>query len=68
MTEVNPNRNPDLTKSALLILFGIVIFAGVLYASYRYSMTKNSDVILPGGVTYLGPSPTAGETKPTAFP
>lgn len=42
---------------AFLVLTGIVLLA------YQYSRPRPGTIVLPGGITYLGPSPTAQETR-----
>lgn len=41
-------------KFIIVTTTGILLLFGALYTSYRYSQTKSSNLILPGGVTYLG--------------
>lgn len=66
MKEDKVSQSPDFGKLSLLTIVGIIILAGATYASYRYSQTRPGDIVLPGGVTYLGPSPTQGATaQPT---
>lgn len=43
---------------AFLILISIVVLA------YQYSKPRTGTIVLPGGVTYLGPSPTAALSVP----
>lgn len=54
----------DLKKIIIATAVGVVILVAITYASYRYSQRK-SETILPGGTTYLGPTPQ-GEQPPTA--
>jgi hypothetical protein len=45
-------------KLAIITAVGVLFICGALYAAYRYSQSQPNDIVLPGGVTYLGPSPT----------
>lgn len=57
---------PDFTKLAIATFIGVLILGGAVYAAYRYSQKQAGNIILPGGVTYLGPSPTTAVQPPTA--
>jgi hypothetical protein len=59
---------PNFTKLAIATFLGVVILGAAVYIAYRYSQKQAGNVVLPGGVTYLGPSPTAAAAKqpPTA--
>lgn len=48
-----------IPKIILACVVGIALLAGALFAAYRYSQSKSSGVVLPGGTTYLGPSPSS---------
>jgi len=70
MSKVKEKNQPDLTK---LIVFGAVavfVLTGGLYAAYLYSKKQSSNIVLPGGTTYLGPSSadesTSSDQPPTA--
>lgn len=47
----------EFTKLALVTFGAILILIGATYSAYRYSQNRIGNIILPGGVTYLGPSP-----------
>ncbi len=49
----------DIPKIVIACVIGMLLLGGALYASYRYSQSKSSGVVLPGGTTYLGPSPSS---------
>jgi len=69
MNSQESNEQPDFTKLAIATLVGVIILGGVLYAAYRYSQNQAGNIVLPGGVTYLGPSPSPFEKEkqpPTA--
>lgn len=61
---------PDFSKLVIATVVGVLLLGGAVYAAYRYSQKQAGNIVLPGGVTYLGPSPaTAGPTDrqpPTA--
>lgn len=48
-----------MVGSAFLVLLGIVLLA------YQYSRPRAGSIVLPGGITYLGPTPPAQPAKPT---
>lgn len=47
----------EFTKLALVTFGAIIILVGTTYSAYRYSQNRAGNIILPGGITYLGPSP-----------
>lgn len=59
---------PDFAKLAIATVIGVFLLGGAVYAAYRYSQKQASNIVLPGGVTYLGPSPNpaSAEQPPTA--
>jgi hypothetical protein len=58
----------DFKKISLGTTLGVIILAAVIFAGYRYSQAKGGKVVLPGGVTYLGPSPKPNLTQPPIAP
>ena len=63
------NGQPDIKVMAIATIVGLIILGGALYVAFRYSQTRSSNIILPAGVTYLGPSPTptvSPDQPPTA--
>lgn len=46
-------------KLIIATVTGILLLSGAVFASYRYSQRQSNNLILPGGVTYLGPSPSS---------
>lgn len=54
---------PNFKAISLLAVLITLFLVGVAIASYRYAKNRAGTVVLPGGITYLGPSPT-----PTAAP
>ncbi len=53
-------------RIVLVTLAGILILGGITFAAYKFSQKKASNMTLPGGVTYLGPTPQTGNQQPTA--
>lgn len=54
----------NIIRTAATILSALILISGALAVSYKYSQKQSSNIILPGGVTYLGPSPTGEPTVP----
>lgn len=52
------DEQPNITKIVVAAVIGIIILGAISYAGYSYSR-KKAGVTLPGGKTYLGPTPTA---------
>ncbi len=52
----NSQDDTYLVKVVFTAVLCVMILLGSLYVSYRYSQLQPSDIILPGGVTYLGPT------------
>src|SRR3989338_422954 len=49
----------------IFFIFAVLLSVGALYIAYRYSLLQSNNIILPGGITYLGPSSTAKPILPT---
>lgn len=45
-------------KLVIAVISAMLILLGTLFISYRYSLSQPSDIVIPAGSTYLGPSPT----------
>lgn len=58
----------DFTKLAIATIAGVIILGGAVYGAYRYSQRQSGNIVLPGGVTYLGPSPKPETTQPPTAP
>lgn len=56
----------DIPKIVIASVVGMLLLGGALFAAYRYSQSKSAGVVLPGGVTYLGPSPSPVSENPPA--
>ena len=54
----------NIIKIVFLTSFGILIISGTIYISFLYSQRQSNNIILPGGVTYLGPSENKNATPP----
>ncbi len=54
------NNQEDLkeVKLVIAVVSGVLILLLTLFISYRNSQKQSPDPMYPGGVTYLGPSPT----------
>jgi hypothetical protein len=59
-------KQTDSLKLILIIIAGIILLAGAVFAAYRFSQGRAGDIVLPGGTTYLGPSPTTGPVQATS--
>ncbi len=60
-----------IIKTAVICFSALILLSGALAISYKYSQKQSSNIILPGGVTYLGPSVTGEPTippTPTSMP
>lgn len=58
-TQIEQLEQPDFPKLILATVIGVLLLGGAVYAAYRYSQKQAGNIVLPGGVTYLGPSPSA---------
>lgn len=60
MTDQTPEEPiVDLTKSLPMIGGVFLVLVAIVFLAYQYSKPRPGAVVLPGGITYLGPSPTA---------
>ncbi|MEK9143172.1 MAG: hypothetical protein AAB481_00895 [Patescibacteria group bacterium] len=50
--------NDDTKKTLPAVGTVFLILSGIVLLAYQYSRPRTSAIVLPGGVTYLGPSPT----------
>lgn len=57
MEKENNKENLNEAKLVFVVIAGMLILLAALFVSYRYSQTQRSDIIIPAGSTYLGPSP-----------
>ena len=58
----------DFVKMAFITIIGVFVLAVSVYGAYRYSQKQSGNIILPGGVTYLGPSKKKESPPPTIEP
>lgn len=56
--ELPPNHLP------IVILISVILFAGVFW-SYQSARNRQGAIVIPGGITYLGPTPTNTGTTPS---
>lgn len=52
----------DITKSLPAIAGAFLLLISLVFLAYQYSKPRSGTVVLPGGITYLGPTPEAKET------
>ncbi len=52
------SMNDDVKKTLPLIGAVFFILLAIVSLAYQYSRPRTGAVVLPGGITYLGPSPT----------
>lgn len=58
----------QFAKRIIATITGILLLIGAVYGTYRYSQNRSGTLILPGGVTYLGPSPSPQTAQPSPLP
>lgn len=63
-TEKEQFDQPDFSKLVIATVVGVLLLGGAVYAAYRYSQKQAGNIVLPGGVTYLGPSPNPTSASP----
>jgi len=52
--------NPRVVLSAIIV--SLVLFTGV-FVAFRSAQNRPGTIVLPGGITYLGPTPTTTQQK-----
>jgi len=57
------SMNDDVKKTLPLIGAVFFILLAIVSLAYQYSRPRTGAIVLPGGITYLGPSPTVKETR-----
>ncbi|OGG17202.1 hypothetical protein A3D77_00025 [Candidatus Gottesmanbacteria bacterium RIFCSPHIGHO2_02_FULL_39_11] len=57
----------NLNRLMIASVVAVVLIAGALTVSYLHSQQQRSDIVLPGGITYLGPS-NASSSNITSTP
>ncbi|MBI3559635.1 hypothetical protein HY087_00710, partial [Candidatus Gottesmanbacteria bacterium] len=59
MSDQMPEGQTDnFNKAIPAIGIAFFILTGIVIVGYLYSRPRGGTVVLPGGITYLGPSPT----------
>lgn len=53
----------DFKTVGVVALVVVLILTIAIFAAYRYSKNRTGTVVLPGGITYLGPTPTQAPPK-----
>lgn len=48
----------DIAKFAIVIIVIVILLVVALFIAYKYSQKSSGNIILPGGVTYTGPTLT----------
>ncbi len=61
--EAAPARPDDFKKTLPVVGMAFFILSGIVLLAYLYSRPRGGSVVLPGGVTYLGPSPMVQNQK-----
>lgn len=59
---------PETAKIVILTAVAVFILTAVTLVAYQHAKSKPSTIVLPGGVTYLGPSSTGEKPKPIEQP
>lgn len=54
--------NDDIKKTLPAVGGVFLVLLGIVLLAYQYSRPRTGAIVLPGGVTYLGPSPKVQET------
>lgn len=68
MEENKESPRINFPALAAATLGGFLVLGGAIFVAYRYSQKQSSDLIVPGGVTYLGATPTQTVSAPTPPP
>ncbi|MBI3955739.1 hypothetical protein HY339_00630 [Candidatus Gottesmanbacteria bacterium] len=50
--------NDDIKKALPAVGTAFFVLLGIVILAYLYSRPRGGSIVLPGGITYLGPSPT----------
>ena len=74
MSDQSPQKHTIIIKrntiKQAIVFFGAILVLGIsIFAAYRYSQSKSGGIVLPGGTTYLGQTPTiASSNQPSQTP
>ena len=58
MEEQTVKQEVNYIKIITIIIAAVIILALSIFVAYIYSQSKQGGIVLPGGITYLGASPT----------
>jgi hypothetical protein len=70
MFEEKTNHNKNSVILIIAVIVGVILACISLFIAYKFSLQSSSNIILPNGTTYVGPSPTPGvkQPQPTSSP
>ena len=63
---MEPSNAPELKSLLPAVTISILLIVGIGFA-VSYARSQNGTVVLPGGITYLGPTPTSIPVNTTTF-
>lgn len=52
------SEQTNIAKLAVITIAAVIVLGIAVFAAYSYSRSKEGGIVLPGGVTYLGETPT----------
>ncbi len=52
----------NIKQAGSIAGFTFLVLTGIVLLAYQYSQPRGGSIVLPGGITYLGPSPTLPPT------
>jgi hypothetical protein len=52
------SQGNDINKLIIGSVISVLLIVVSLFAAFRFSQSQKSEIVLPGGVTYLGPTNT----------
>ncbi len=55
----------DVKQTIVVAGIAFVILLSITFASYKYASGRSGTIVLPGGITYLGPTPTQAPPPPS---
>lgn len=59
-----PVFSKDVKQILVVATCAFVALLGITFLAYQYAKGRPGTVVLPGGITYLGPTPTQAPTTP----
>lgn len=54
---------PNNAKEISVVVTAFLVLTGMVLLAYQYSRPRPGGIVLPGGITYLGPSPSQADVK-----